>query len=447
MQAAAETIVAIATPPGRGGVGIIRASGPAVPTLAATLLGRPPRPRYAHWLRLADAAGEPIDEGLLLYFPAPASYTGEHVLELQLHGAPVVLRLALRRLCALGCRPARPGEFSERAFLNGRLDLAQAEAVADLIAAGSEAAARAAIRSLSGEFSRRVEALQTALVEVRMQIEALIDFPDEDLDVAAESGIVTRLDRLEAMLATLVQAAARGRRLNDGLSLLILGAPNAGKSSLLNRLSGQERAIVTDIPGTTRDLLHESVEVDGLPLSLIDTAGLRDSADPVEQEGVRRARAAIAEADHLLLVLDDRNAEAEAEALAPLAKQRPHTWLLNKIDLSGRPAGLLQYRGSPAVAVSANTGAGLSALYAHLKELLGRPSEAGSFSARERHLEALARVTRHVCAARALFGGDLAIELVAEELLLAQDALGEITGRYLPDQLLGEIFGRFCIGK
>ncbi len=446
-----DTIVAIASPAGRGAVAVIRISGPEAARLAATLLGRQPCTRQAALAQFRDAAGEVLDQGLLLYFPAPASFTGEHVLELQCHGGVVVQDLLLARLLELGCRPARPGEFTERAFLNGKLDIAQAEAVADLIGAGTAAAARAAVRSLQGAFSARIDELQGALTELRLNVEAAIDFPDEDLDLPSNLVLRDRLTGLLAAFDSVSQAAHQGVLLGEGLTVVIAGKPNAGKSSLMNRLAGEEVAIVTDLPGTTRDLLRQSLHLDGLPLHLVDTAGLRPAADAAEAEGIRRAAEAMRRADRLLYVVDA--AEAPAHAATPrelddLPPEIPRTLVYNKIDLTGQGASSAAAGSPPRIYLSARTGAGLDALRAHLKAAAGYGQEgAGVFSARRRHLDALGRARAHVEAAAALCQGAVAPELLAEELRLAQRALGEITGEFTSEDLLGRIFAGFCIGK
>jgi tRNA modification GTPase len=439
-----DTIAAIATAPGAAGVGIVRLSGPGCRAIAATLLGRPPQPRHAHYLRFRDADGETIDDGLLLHFPAPQSYTGEDVLELQGHGSPVLLARLLGRCLALGARRARPGEFTERAFLEGRLDLAQAEAVADLIAAGSEAAVRAARRSLDGVFSRRVDEVVEGLTATRVWIEAALDFPDEDVDFLAAPELRDRLQHVAGALARLRADAERGQRLVDGVHVVIAGAPNAGKSSLLNALAGDERAIVTDIPGTTRDLLREQIALDGVVLTLVDTAGLRDTAEPVEREGIRRARAELARADLVLVVLDDAD---PAPPPTGLPDGVPRLWLHNKADLGGHPIGEEARDDGTHLWLSARTGAGLDRLRAKLRDAAGVESAGeGGFSARARHVEALARGAAHLEQAATHLRHGIG-ELAAEELRLAQDALGEITGRVDADALLGRIFADFCIGK
>lgn len=446
---ATDTIVAPATAPGRGGVGIVRLSGPAVPEIAAAVLGRLPAPRLATLARFTGADGEPIDSGIALYFPAPASLTGEHVLELQGHGGPVVMDALVERACALGARPAEPGEFSRRAFLNDKLDLAQAEAVADLVASGSRAAARAAMRSLEGEFSAAVERLVESLTQLRMHVEAAIDFPEEEIDFLADELLRDRIDAVQNELDALVSRAAVGRVLRDGYEVVIVGRPNAGKSSLMNALAGAPSAIVTEVPGTTRDLVRETVNLDGLVVRLTDTAGLREKAGPVEREGIRRARESVLRADHALVVVDATGPSTDIEALtAQLPDDTTRIIVRNKIDLTGEPAAL-DTTGSPAtVALSARTGAGLDALREHLKDAAGYRADAGgSYSARRRHLEALDRVGAHFRAGRLALERERAGELMAEELRQAQRALGEIIGEVTSDDLLGRIFATFCIGK
>lgn len=455
MTATPDTIAAIATPPGFGGVGIVRLSGPAVPALAIELLGRLPSPRHATHARFRGADGVALDTGLALYFPAPHSFTGEHVLELQGHGGPVVLDLVLARCCALGARPARPGEFSERAFLNGKLDLAQAEAVADLIASGSAAAARAAMASLQGVFSEQVAALTEAVIALRVHVEAAIDFPEEEIDFLADASIGARLAALREQLAALQRDAGQGRVLRDGFTVVIAGPPNAGKSSLLNALSGEETAIVSAQAGTTRDILRSQIVIDGMPVHVIDTAGLRASGDSIEQEGMRRARAAVVGADRVLLMQDHSRMPpgplpmaAELLQAHDLPADLPVSLLYNKIDLTGGPSGLWDVPGDvPHIGLSVATGSGLDILRAHLKACAGYSAGAGVFSARRRHLDALARAGAHLALAETRLHHDRAGELAAEELRLAQDALGEITGAFTSDDLLGRIFSSFCIGK
>ncbi len=452
-----DTIVAVATPPGRGGIGVVRISGPRVPRIAERLLGKLPPPRLATKARFRDAKGRTLDRGLALYFPAPNSYTGDHVLELHGHGGPVLLDALVARACALGARPAGPGEFTERAFRNGKLDLAQAEAVADLIEAGSEAAARAAARSLEGAFSRQLAALDERLTELRGFVEAALDFPTEELDFMSEAGVAGQVEALGAALIALRARARQGAKLREGLSVAIAGRPNAGKSSLLNLLTGSDVAIVTAVPGTTRDLLRERVHLDGLPLHLVDTAGLRAAherkeADAVEVEGMRRAKAEFARADRVLLVVTGAELAAELAALrAELPAGVPVTIVRNKIDLSGEPCGVTEEGDGadrvPVVRVSALTGEGLDDLREHLKQAAGyAPVGEDQVSARRRHLEALDMAAAHLAAARQhaeLRAG----ELVAEELKQAHHALGSIVGATSSDALLGQIFGSMCIGK
>jgi len=447
MSQPADTIAAIASAPGAAGVGVLRVSGPAVPAIAQALLGRVPQPRHAHFAAFRDDAGELIDRGLLLHFPAPASYTGEHVLELQGHGSAVLLDALLRRVCELGARLARPGEFTERAFLNGKLDLAQAEAVADLIAARSQAGARAALQSMEGVFSRKVEALLQALIALRVHIEAAIDFPEEEIDFLADPAIAAQLESLRAELAELLREAQRGVRLNDGLRVAIIGRPNAGKSSLLNALAGSERAIVTPIPGTTRDVLRETLSLDGIALELADTAGLRDTEDEVEREGVRRAHGELQSADVALLVTDAEHAATDLAFFTRLPEGTERMVLVNKIDLVRAAAHAETRDGIAWLWVSAKTGEGLDALRDHLKQLAGAGSGEGAFSARRRHVLALETVRDRLDHAAHVLAESRAGELAAEELRQAQHALGEITGSYSSDDLLGAIFGSFCIGK
>ncbi len=442
-----DTIAAIATPPGTGGVGVVRISGSAVPGMVNLLIGTELQPRRARYAAFLDASGAPIDRGIALYFEAPASFTGEHVLELHGHGGPVVMQLLLQRTLELGARPARPGEFSERAFLNDKLDLAQAEAVADLISSATETAARAARRSMDGEFSRRVQTLQQQVTDARTHVEAAIDFPEEEIDFLADGAIAKRVRGALTTLNELRRAARQGRLLRDGLSLALVGRPNVGKSSLLNALSGREAAIVTAIPGTTRDVLREQIQLDGIPLHLVDTAGLREGADEVEREGVRRARRELAAADHILVIVDQSDPQSRPEHL-DLPADLPLTEVHNKIDLSGDQPRLESEDGTSQVYLSALTGAGLDLLKAHLKTVAGvEEAGEGQFLARTRHLDALARVHEHLSLGLERLEKDRAGELLAEELRLAQQALSEITGEFTTEDLLGEIFSSFCIGK
>jgi tRNA modification GTPase len=446
-----DTIVAAATPPGRGGVGIVRVSGPKTPEIAATLVGELPEARRATLARFQDAAGQPIDVGIALFFPGPQSYTGEHVLEIQGHGGPVILESLVERCMQLGARRARPGEFTERAFHNDKIDLAQAEAVADLIDAGSREAARAAMRSLQGEFSNMVQGLTDALVDLRTYVEAAIDFPEEEVDFLADGQLADRLTTVRGHFDAVLAAAGQGRLLRDGLTVVLAGRPNSGKSSLLNRLAGYDAAIVTPIPGTTRDVLRERIDIDGLPLHVLDTAGLRESDDAVEREGVRRAAAEMTRADRVLFVIDcanDPQGLAFAEERSRLPADVPVTLVFNKIDLAGGLAIDDTVGGPPRLHVSAVTGAGLDQLRSHLKDCVSFQSAGnGSISARRRHIEALARARDCVETAARELGQRRAGELVAEELRHGQRALEEITGIFTADDLLGRIFGSFCIGK
>ncbi len=442
-----DTIAAIATGAGAAGVGAVRVSGPRAPVIAATLLGREPTPRHAHFAAFRDADGELIDRGLLLSFPAPASYTGEHVLELQGHGSAVLMDALLRRCIQLGARLARPGEFTERAFLNGKLDLAQAEAVADVVAATSEAGARAALRSMEGVFSARVDALLAELIALRVHIEAAIDFPEEEIDFLADPLIGEKLGTLRTHLDDLLVETRRGVRLNDGIVVAIVGRPNAGKSSLLNALAGEDCAIVTDIAGTTRDVLRASVSIDGASLELADTAGLRESDDIVEREGIRRARAQLERCDVALLVTDETHARDDLPFFEGAPDHATRIVIVNKIDLTNTAAGIERCDGYDMLWLSAYTGLGMDALRSMLRELATAGSGDGAFSARRRHVVALEAVRDHLARANGALHGYHAGEIAAEELRHAQQALGEVTGAYSSDDLLGEIFGSFCIGK
>lgn len=440
-----DTIAAIATAPGRGGIGVVRVSGPQAGLIATAMAGSLPIPRLAALRNFRDEHGAVIDQGLLLWFPAPDSFTGEDVIEFQGHGGPVVLDQLLKRIVSLGARLARPGEFTERAFLNDRLDLAQAEAVADLIDAGSAHAARAAMRSLQGEFSARIHALVEALIETRVHVEAAIDFPEEEVDFLSDAALHERIDALRESFRKVLSGAQQGRLLRDGMTVVIAGPPNAGKSSLLNALAGTDAAIVTDIPGTTRDVLRERINIDGLPINVVDTAGLRESPDVVEAEGIRRARLEIGRADRVLLVMDTREDEPAVEDLPP---QLPVTLIRNKIDLSGESPGVAEENGRTCVRLSARTGEGLDLLRQHLKNAVDYHAEGSDdFIARRRHLEALERAANHLEQGVTALETARAGEILAEELRLAQQALGEITGEFSSDDLLGRIFSSFCIGK
>src|SRR6056297_1813772 len=445
-----ETICAIATPPGHGGVGVVRISGTSIDDLAARLIGRLPEPRHAALVKVFDAAGQVMDTGLALYFPAPHSFTGEHVLELQLHGSPVVLEMVLRACVAAGARRAGPGEFSQRAFLNDKLDLAQAEAIADLIAASSEQAARAATRSLKGVFSKQVHALADRVIELRVYVEAALDFPDEEIDFLAEGDVLGRIKALIADSTVLLQQARAGRLLNDGLRMAIVGKPNAGKSSLFNALVKRDAAIVTEIPGTTRDVVRETIHLAGIPVTLADTAGLRETEDVVEREGVRRARAELAEADLVLWVVD----VSDPEPGPPPDTAVPVLRVDNKIDLKtdrvGRESRSRDREpGAPlTVAVSALTGEGMDGLDRAVSErFIDAESPAGEFTARARHVEQIDIALAHLIEAGNVVEQTGSGELAAEELRRAAEALGDITGQVHSDELLGKIFSSFCIGK
>ncbi|MEK6209108.1 MAG: tRNA uridine-5-carboxymethylaminomethyl(34) synthesis GTPase MnmE [Pseudomonadota bacterium] len=443
----ADTIAAVATAPGRAGIGVVRVSGPAVCAIIAGVLARVPEPRAATLCDFRDATGGTLDRGLALFFPAPHSYTGEDVLELHGHGGPAVLQLVLRRCLDLGARPAQPGEFTRRAFLNDKLDLAQAESVADLIDASSEAAARGAMRSLAGEFSARISHLVSALIELRTLVEATLDFPDEEIDFLERGDAFKRLARLRAELGDVQRAAEQGRILREGARCVLIGQPNVGKSSLLNRLAGDEVAIVTEIPGTTRDPLRHELVIDGVPVHVIDTAGLRESEEPVEKIGIERAWREIGQADVALLVVDVTRGMADADRaiLAKLPEKVKKIFVFNKIDLSGESPSARELEGRVEIRVSAKSGAGLELLRSNILQAVGwRPAEEAQFMARERHLRALQQADAALARAA---GQTKAIELFAEELRLAQQALGEITGQFSADDLLGEIFSRFCIGK
>jgi tRNA modification GTPase len=446
LKTSTDTICAIATPPGIGGVGIIRISGSQSVKIANRLTEARLEPRHAHFTCFVDEQGATLDSGIAIWFAAPASFTGEDVVELQVHGGPQVLQMLLQRVMSLGARAARPGEFSERAFLNNKLDLVQAEAIADLIESSTAASARAAQRSLEGAFSARVEALRNQLIELRVFIEAAMDFPEE-IDFLADSDVLDRLVSADKQLQSLLDEAHQGQLLRDGINIAIAGFPNAGKSSLLNVLAGRDAAIVTETPGTTRDVLREYLSLDGLPVHVADTAGIRDSDDHVEAEGVRRARAAFTAADMVLLVIDQtQDTAAQLELRKELPDNIPCIEVYNKTDLTNGKNGA----DKPALKawVSAKTGLGITDLVGLVRHVAGiRPSFDGVFSARTRHLDALRRTRGHIAAGRAQLEEFNEPETLAEELRLAQKALGEITGEYLPDDLLGDIFSRFCIGK
>ena len=452
-----DTIAAQATPPGRGGVGIVRISGPQANVIARTLCKRnlPFEPRYAHFARFHDAEGGVLDEGLVLFFPGPNSFTGEDVVELQGHGGPVVMASLLNQVVELGARVARPGEFSERAFLNDKIDLAQAEAIADLIDSSSEQAARSALRSLQGAFSDQINTLVEQVIALRIYVEAAIDFPEEEIDFLADGKVLADLDSIIKQLDQVFKAANRGVLMKEGMKVVLAGKPNAGKSSLLNALSGRDTAIVTSIAGTTRDVLREHIHLDGMPLHITDTAGLRESPDEVEQEGIRRAWQEINQADRVIMLVDATCIEGSdyspqslwPEFVEQLPKNTALTLVLNKIDLVDG-IGSLDQLGNTVIPLSAKTGIGVDTLRNHLKSVMGYIGEGqSSFTARQRHIEALRKAQQALNQGREQLVGAGAGELLAEDLRLAQEHLGEITGRFTSDDLLGRIFSSFCIGK
>ena len=450
-----DTIVAQATPPGRGGVGILRISGPKAQEVAQAVLGKLPKARYAEYLPFLANDGSTLDEGIALFFPNPHSFTGEDVLELQGHGGPVILDLLLKRILEIsGVRIARPGEFSERAFLNDKLDLAQAEAIADLIDASSEQAAKSAISSLQGVFSKKVNALVESLIHLRIFTEAAIDFPEEEIDFLSDGKIEAELNQVIERLNEVRQEAKQGTLLREGMKVVIAGRPNAGKSSLLNALAGRDAAIVTNIAGTTRDVLREHIHIDGMPLHIIDTAGLREASDEVERIGIERAWQEIEQADRVLFMVDSTTTnETNPEKLWPefierLPKNIPVTVIRNKADLTGEALGYSEEEGYALIQLSARTGEGVTLLREHLKQAMGFSSSTeGGFLARRRHLQALEKASEHLTNGQYQLTTFHAGELLAEELRLAQETLSEITGQFTSDDLLGRIFSSFCIGK
>lgn len=450
-----DTIVAQATPIGRGGVGILRVSGPLASKVAEAVLGRTLTPRMANYLPFKDSNGETLDQGIALFFKAPNSFTGEDVLELQGHGGQVILDILLKRILEVeGVRIARAGEFSEQAFLNDKLDLAQAEAIADLIDATSEQAARSALKSLQGEFSNKINQLVDSVIYLRTYVEAAIDFPDEEIDFLADGKIEGHLNDIIQQLNGVRQEAKQGAILREGMKVVIAGRPNAGKSSLLNALAGREAAIVTDIAGTTRDVLREHIHIDGMPLHIIDTAGLREASDEVERIGIARAWEEIVQADQVLLMIDSTEQKVDdfkaewAEFLAKLPPNMPVTVIRNKVDLSGEPEGLEQLENFTLIRLSAQTKVGVDLLREHLKKSMGyQSSSEGGFLARRRHLQALEEAAEHLARGHVQLTQFFAGELLAEELRMVQNALSEITGQFTSDDLLGNIFSSFCIGK
>lgn len=450
-----DTIAAQATATGRAGVGIIRVSGPAVSAVASAILGKVPKPRTAEYLPFLDEQKQTLDQGIALYFPGPNSFTGEDVLELQGHGGPVLLDMLLRRVLDIkDVRIARPGEFSERAFLNDKLDLTQAEAIADLIDASSEQAARSAMHSLQGEFSRKIHDLVEKVIYLRIYVEAAIDFPDEEIDFLSDGKVAGDLADIIADLAGIQKQATQGSILREGMRVVIAGRPNAGKSSLLNALAGREAAIVTEIAGTTRDVLREHIHIDGMPLHIIDTAGLREATDKVEQIGIERAWQEIEQADRVLFMVDGTTTNATSPAeiwpdfMSRLPKDLGLTVIRNKADLTGETTGASQDGDYPVFHISAKTNSGIEELRDHLKACMGFDANTeGSFIARRRHLDALERAAEHLAIGDAQLHNHLAGELLAEELRLTQQHLNEITGEFSSDDLLGRIFSSFCIGK
>lgn len=450
-----DTIVAQATPPGRGGVGIIRVSGPQATEVAQIVTGKSLRPRYAEYLPFNDAHGIQLDQGIALFFPNPHSFTGEDVLELQGHGGPVVMDMLIKRILNIpGVRPARPGEFSERAFLNDKMDLAQAEAIADLIDASSEQAARSALQSLQGQFSRKITTLVESLIHLRMYVEAAIDFPEEEIDFLADGKVAGDLQAVINNLNNVRNEANQGAIMREGMKVVIAGRPNAGKSSLLNALSGKDSAIVTEIAGTTRDVLREHIHIDGMPLHIIDTAGLRDACDEVERIGIERAWEEIAQADRVLFVVDGTTTDATdpkdiwPDFIDRLPAHIGITIIRNKADQTGEALGICHVNAPTLIRLSAKTGEGIDDLKHHLKQCMSfHGNHEGSFMARRRHLDALEKAAQHLQTGQEQLEGYMAGELLAEELRIAQQHLNEITGEFSSDDLLGRIFSSFCIGK
>ena len=448
MKPSSDTIAAIATAPGRGGIGVIRISGNQSEHIATQLCGKLPAPRVAKFACFLDHQGKHIDQGLMIYFPAPGSFTGESVVEIHGHGGMVVLDQILSRLIELGARLAEPGEFTRRAFLNDKIDLTQAEAIADLIDASSQKAVRAALRSLEGEFSQKVNEILRQLIELRMYVESAIDFPEEEIDFISEGQVEQKTQTLLCQVQDLIASATQGKILREGIDVVIMGKPNAGKSSLLNTLAGAERAIVTDIPGTTRDVLKETISIDGLPINIIDTAGLRDSDDPVEQEGVRRAQAQIKQADCLLNIIDVTDSDKEHQTRIISDSFAAQINVYNKIDLVDQSARLDRQNNQTNIYLSAKQKDGIDLLQQQLKQIVGYDSNVeGVFIARRRHLDALNRARKNISDGLNVLKKAAAGELLAEDLLQAQQALNEITGEFTSDDLLGKIFSTFCIGK
>ena len=442
-----DTIAAIATASGAGGIGVVRVSGPAVQLIAAQVLGSCPAPRHASYLDFKQANGDLIDRGIAIFYPNPHSYTGEDVLELQAHGGTALMQLLLARCIALGARQAEPGEFTRRAYLNDKIDLAQAEAVADVINAATIEAAKSAVRSLSGEFSQRINALLLKLIDLRMFVEACLDFPEEEIDFITQGRVAEKLASIITELNSVFYKAKQGSLLREGINVVLVGQPNVGKSSLMNQLAGEEIAIVTSIAGTTRDTIKNAIQINGVPLHVIDTAGLRETDDEVEKFGIARTWRAAESANIALLLVDAAHGitETEKSILARLPQEIRKIWVHNKIDVANELPLVKEINGATHIYLSAKTGAGLELLKSHLLKLAGYENNSeGVFMARARHLEALLKVETHLSIA----GQQIkSAELLAEELRIAQDALGSITGEFTPDDLLGEIFSKFCIGK
>ena len=444
---ATDSIAAIATAPGSGGIGVVRVSGPASVQIAQGILGACPPPRHAAYLAFKEADGSLIDRGIAIYYAAPHSYTGEDVLELQAHGGMALMQLLLARCIALGARQAGPGEFTRRAYLNDKLDLAQAEAVADVISAASAEAARSAMRSLSGEFSQRIHALLNQLINLRMYVEACLDFPEEDIDFITQGRVSEKLADISRQLQSVFAEARQGNLLREGIQVVLVGQPNVGKSSLMNQLAGEELAIVTPIAGTTRDSIKSAIQINGVPLHIIDTAGLRETADEIEQHGIARTWRALENANVALLLVDAAHGitETEKSILGRLPPVLPRVWVHNKIDLAADSPKCVEQDGDTHIHLSAKTGAGMDLLRSQLLKLVGwQPSGEGVFMARARHLLALEMVEKNLAQSTLLLTQP---ELLAEELRQAQELLNTITGEFTPDDLLGEIFSRFCIGK
>lgn len=442
-----DTIAAIATAPGSGGIGVVRVSGPLSRDIADAVLGHCPAPRHAAYLPFNDDQGDLIDRGIAIYYAAPHSYTGEDVLELQAHGGPALMQLLLARCLALGARQAEPGEFTRRAYLNDKLDLAQAEAVADVISAATAEAARSAVRSLAGEFSERIHALRDRLINLRMFVEACLDFPEEDIDFISQGDVAGKLEGIAVELKSVFAGAKQGNLLREGIQVVLVGQPNVGKSSLMNQLAGEEVAIVTSIAGTTRDTIRSAIQINGVPLHIIDTAGLRETTDEVEQQGIARTWRALENAHVALLLVDASHGitEMEKSILERLRKDLPKLWIHNKVDLTSETVGKLERDGEKHLYLSAKTGAGINLLREELLDIAGwQPGGEGVYMARVRHLEALKLVEANLDRAGLLLTQP---ELLAEELRQAQEALNTITGEFTSDDLLGEIFSRFCIGK